>query len=501
MDSAVRTQPKPSEKNNQLNKISRMIHIVADVTRADILVCVPRGAEQAEIIAHAQPHSIAPVHRNSMMGTLLSRDDAPALFRAMSERQYARALREFNRHEVGNGEGMPAPLMQEAYAIENETGQVIGSLLIETNLLESERLRRRSEVFQRTLKALHQMILRGELVSAADLAPFGEYDGIIITDPDHVIRYMSSIATNLYRNVGYGETLIGRPLEYLETDDEVIVAKAIKSNQCVQTEIEELGRTWIKKVIPIRRTERGSIFSSSRSHFAAVMILLHDDTEARQRARELEIKATMIKELHHRVKNDLQTVASLLRMQSRRLQTPEAKSALGEAVNRILSIAVIHEFLSEQSLRVINIRDVAQRIVQQMQAGILDPSRRISFTLQGPNIYMPARQATSCALVVNELLQNALEHGYDVNAIGGAISVTFEDYGDAIGLIVHDDGRELPTEFSLDKTDSLGLKIVQTLVTQDLKGQIQFQSDHGVSVVVRFPKISLGGEEWNNEQE
>jgi two-component sensor histidine kinase len=188
-------------------------------------------------------------------------------------------------------------------------------------------------------------------------------------------------------------------------------------------------------------------------------------------------------------------------MQTRRMQTTEAKGALTEAVNRILSIAVIHEFLSEQDTRVINIRDVSQRIVQQMQIGILDPSRQMSLQLTGPNIYLPARQATSCALIVNELLQNALEHGYDARAQGGKISLTFEDCGDAVELVVHDDGRALPPGFSLDRLDSLGLKIVQMLVTQDLKGQFDMQSDNGVSAIVRFPKIPLGGEEGWNEPE
>ena len=96
----------------------------------------------------------------------------------------------------------------------------------------------------------------------------------------------------------------------------------------------------------------GRCFRRRGPTLLGAFLLIHDDTEARQREQELLIKATMIKELHHRVKNDLQTVASLLRMQARRLQTTEAKGALAEAVNRILSIAVIHEFLSEQDTRV-----------------------------------------------------------------------------------------------------------------------------------------------------
>ncbi len=506
MDDAVRVdKTKISDRDQEyLDRVARVIPILADLSRADILVCVPRDVELLEVIAHARPHSIAPVHRAAMVGEQLTRENAGAAFRAIAERQFTRSLREFMRQSASSSESALAPVVQEAYPIENDAGQIIGGMLIETNLLESERLKRRSEVFQRMLKALQSMALRAEPQGIDTLSPFGEYDGIIIVEPDRTIRYMSGIATNLYRNVGYGEVLVGRPLMYVEMRDDELVAQALQARACRQIELEELGRTWVKKVIPIMRVERGTLFSPARAHLAGAMLLVHDDTEARQRARELLIKTTMIKEVHHRVKNDLQTVASLLRMQLRRLQTPEAKGALAEAVNRILSIAVIHEFLSEQDTRVINIRDVGQRIIQQMQAGVLDPSRNISLELSGPNIYLPARQATSCALIVNELLQNALEHGFDhggaVVSGHGTIALTLQDHGDAVGLIVRDDGRALPPDFSLDKVDSLGLKIVQMLVTQDLKVQIELQSDHGVSAIVRFPKIPLGGEEWNEPE-
>jgi two-component sensor histidine kinase len=492
-------------QREHLDKVARVMPILADLSRADILICVPRGNDGLEAIAQARPHSIAPIHRAVMVGERLTRENAGAAFRAISERQFTRSLREFSRQSDGSIDAALAPIVQEAYPIEDDAGVVIGGMLIETNLLESERLKRRSEVFQRALKSLQMMALRGEPQSSARLTPFGEYDGVVIVDSDRTIRYMSSIATNLYRNVGYGEALVGRPLMYLETRDDELVERSLSQRNCVQVELEELGRTWIKKVIPFARVDRGTLFSPARAHWAGAILLAHDDTEARQRARELLIKTTMIKEVHHRVKNDLQTVASLLRMQSRRMQTPEAKGALAEAVNRILSIAVIHEFLSEQDTRVINLREVGQRIIQQIQAGVLDPTRNISLELNGPNIYLPARQATSCALVVHELLQNALEHGFEHDAsIGdarGTIVLTLQDHGDAVGLIVHDDGRALPPDFNLDKVDSLGLKIVQMLVTEDLKGKIDLQSDHGVSAIVRFPKIPLGGEETWNESE
>lgn len=503
MDNAVLTQRMGGNDRDTalFARIGKVIPLLADLSRADILIGVPRAQNQIEIVAQAQPHTVAPVHRVTLIGQSLTRGDASALFRAIETRQFARGLREYPPTETGVGEGGPAPVVQEAYPIENDESRVVGGMLIETNLLESERLKRRSEVFQRVLKMFQQSALRGEPEGIEKLTPFGEHDGIIIADIDGIIRYMSGIATNLYRNIGYGEPLVGKPLSYLELQDDELVRQALATRRCVQIESQERGRTWVKKVVPIVRMERASLFSQARASSLLALLLIHDDTETRERKQELLIQATMIKELHHRVKNDLQTVASLLRMQARRLQTTEAKSALAEAINRILSIAVIHEFLSVQDTRAVNIRDVAQRIIQQMQAGILDSERRIRLTLEGPNIYLPARQATSCALIINELLQNALEHGYDSRTTSGTIALTFEDHGDAVGLIVHDDGRALPPDFSLDRIDSLGLRIVQMLVTQDLKGQIDLQSDHGVSAIVRFPKIPLGGNELWKELE
>jgi two-component sensor histidine kinase len=459
------------------------------------------------VAAHGKPHSIAPTHRESLLGQTLTREDSAALFRAIESRQYARGQRE-SAPFVATSEGPPAPVIQEAYPIENEAAQIIGGMVIETNLLESERLRRRSEVFQRVLKLFQQSALRGEPSDIVRLVPFGEHDGIIIADAEGIIRYMSGIATNLYRNIGFGEPLVGKPLSYLETQDDELVRQSVATRRCLRVESEERGRSWVKQVIPLVRTERASLLAPMRTSSTLVILLIHDDTETRKRAQERAVQTTMIKELHHRVKNDLQTVTALLRMQARRLQTTEAKLALAEAVNRVLSVSVIHEFLSVQDSRAINIREVAQRIAQQMQSSLLEPGHSISFTLAGPSIYLPARQATSCALVINELLQNALEHGFDLREfidtdkpVSGAIELTFEDQGDAVRLIVHDDGHALPPDFDLDTIDSLGLKIVQMLVKQDLRGQIDMQSDHGVSAIVRFPKVALGGEETWNESE
>ncbi len=474
-----------------LVRVTNVLSILADLSRADALLCVRDG--EVRVLAHRRPHSIAPVHRTSLDGEIISRQLSPVIYDAFDQNRFLRGSR---AHSEAEG----APVMQEVFPIRSE-GHLVAVLVIETNLLEHERLRRRSSVFQKALSNFKWMASRGEPQDAAQLSPFGEYDGIIYADAERIIRYMSGIATNLSRNIGYSESLLGKPLAFTETVDDELARQALETGACVERELIERGRTWVKKALPVEQSEGIPLFGLGRSRLGGVLITIHDDTDARQRELELKINTTMIKEVHHRVKNDLQTVAALLRMQGRRMQTEEAKLALAEAGNRILSIAVIHEFLSEQDSRIINIREIAGRILTQMQSGVLDPERAIHLQLKGPNILLPARQATSCALVINELLQNALEHGYDQRTGGGTISLSFEDEGDRVTLRVHDDGRGLPEDFDLNRVDSLGLRIVRMLVTDDLKGQIEMQSDNGVSAIVSFPKIPLGGEEGWNERE
>lgn len=485
VDSGV--QSGSNQQNERLAHVVGVLPIVADLARADVLLCVRCTPQSARVLVHARPHSIASVYRTSVQDQVIEREAADALFAVFAGRKYARSSR-------GHARSEGAPVEQEALPVPTTEGEP-AALLFETNLIERERMRRRDRMFQDAIRNLKQMATLGEPVGAEKLEPFGEHDGVLAADDERVIVYVSGIATNLYRRIGYPESLIGKPLSFLETQDDLLARTVFDTGACVQVEGEERGRQWVKKALPIREFSPWH-WPPARRRFPRLLLLLQDNTDLSRQRIELQIKTTMIKEVHHRVKNDLQTVAALLRMQSRRMQTDEAKGALADAVNRILSIAVIHEFLSVQDTRTINLRDVAQRILTQTQTAVLDPSRPIQLSLNGPNIYLPARQATSCALVVNELLQNALEHGFGSRPDSvGSIVVTFQDEGSHIRLAVYDDGRGLPPEFDLNHVDSLGLRIVRMLVQEDLRGQFELVSNGGVSAIVRFPKTISGGEE------
>jgi two-component system, sensor histidine kinase PdtaS len=474
-----------------LKAIEGQIPIVADISRADVLLCSWRSGGKPAVLAHARPHSVAAVHSRSMVGRDLDEGQERSLLAALRER-----LTDFRQSATSDG----APIVIQSYPVwRPEQRQIIGTLRIETNLLEYERQRRRARQFRRAALQLQRMAQYGLLIGAEDIGPFGETDGVIVVDRERTIRYISGVGMNLYRRIGYLGGLVGRPLSNLATADDNLARSALGLERCTELEEEVGGRYWIKKAIPVRRLPRPPWLrwlaprqdTEAPSH---VILIMRDSTETRRQEQELRVKTALIQELHHRVKNNLQTIAALLRMQARRLQVGDARLAVEEAVNRILSVAVIHEFLSNQDSRVINMREVGNRILTQLRQGLLSPDKHITFGLEGPPIYLPSRQATACALVINELLQNAVEHGFQEGA-SGHIQVTLQDEGDAVIVRVRDDGSGLPESFSLVSADSLGLQIVQTLVREDLKGTIDMCNGDGVEAIVSFPKSAFGGEQ------
>ncbi|HEY64101.1 MAG TPA: hypothetical protein G4O02_05965 [Caldilineae bacterium] len=473
-----------------LQRVEDGLAITADVSRADVLLYCRQSARTAVIVAQAQPHSISPLHPVSLVGRAVSQDDEPLVLRALREGTPGRQQR------IAEG---GAPVIQEVHPIYSSDGRTIGALVIETNLIERERHRRRSRAFQRALFWFQQMAIRGDLRDAKQLGPFGEWDGIVVTDAQRRITYLSGIATHLYRHLGYLEDLRGKRLGELQTKDDELVATALRTGLCQRWEGEEQTRYWIRQVIPLWRydppwplpaivADRLGRRTNYRRR-AGALILVHDDTEARHKQQELNVQRVRVQEVHHRVKNDLQNIVSVLRLQARRCRTEEARQQLEEAVNRIWSVAVIHDFLSHDKGQQINIREIFQRIVSQIEQVALKPGCRIRIDLRGPSIYLDEDQATDCALVFNELLLNALEHGFDGGERDGHIQVELSNIANTVTIRIVDNGRGLPDDFSLEQTNSLGLQIVQTLVRDDLKGTFSLYNEgEGVVAEVSFPK-------------
>ena len=221
------------------------------------------------------------------------------------------------------------------------------------------------------------------------------------------------------------------------------------------------------------------------------LVLVRDVTELRRRERELMTKDATIREIHHRVKNNLQTVAALLRLQARRLRAPEARAALDEAVRRVGSIAVVHETLSHAPEEVVDFDDIADRVA--MMAGEVSAAEvRVIPKITGSFGQLSAAVATPLAMVLTELLQNALQHGFSGPQAAreqGLIEVVVVREPDRLTVTVADTGVGLPEGFELDSATSLGLQIVRTLVVGELGGRLRItpRPGGGTEAVVDLP--------------
>ncbi|MDQ7992208.1 MAG: sensor histidine kinase, partial [Propionicimonas sp.] len=189
---------------------------------------------------------------------------------------------------------------------------------------------------------------------------------------------------------------------------------------------------------------------------------------------------------HHRVKNNLQTVAALLRLQSRRITSPEAKGALDDAMKRVTSIAVVHEILSQAFDTSVQFDDVADRLLR-MVGDVAATGGKVRMVREGSFGFVPAEVATSLSLVLNELCQNAVEHG--LRDKSGSVWVRPRQGNGELVVEVVNHGEPLPADFSLATSTSLGLSIVSTLVA-DLGGEFTIvpgEDGIGTTAMIRVP--------------
>jgi len=214
------------------------------------------------------------------------------------------------------------------------------------------------------------------------------------------------------------------------------------------------------------------------------IVLCRDVTQLRVRDRELITKDATIREIHHRVKNNLQTVASLLRLQSRQASSDEVKESLGQAMRRVSAIALVHDVLSEGVEQDVSFDQIFNRILALVPETAVASHATVTTEFEGSFGELTAERSTPLALVLTELVSNGVEHGLGDGS--GTISVVAQRSPKLLRVEVEDDGVGLPE----GKVGSgLGTQIVRTLVESELRGKINWTSPirGGTRVVLEIP--------------
>ena len=483
MDKRVHDCPDLTEQDIEfLRRVEAGLALTADLSRADILLCTVLAPDAILVARHMSPQSTSSLYGKDATGRVFTPDDQPLLFRTIQGGNSGRGQKEV----LPSG----APIIQDCYPIHSEDKRLLGAMVYETNMVAYERHRRRNRLFRQAVRWLQEMCIQGELTQTSELGRFSLYDGVYLVDRNRKVVYMNGIVANMFRSIGIVSDISEQRISTLEPLDEELVEQAFHMQTPIERRHESSdGRIWIRTVIPLQMADvtwqnywqnwswYGALLRNDHptDEIESVLVTIHNATDAVQTQRELNVKSAIIQEVHHRVKNNLQTVAAILRIQARRTESEEAKQALMDAVNRILSMSVIHEFLSQDDHRPINVRDVCQRVANQIVQVTANPGQQVDVKVSGPNVHLPAGQATPMALVINELMLNAMEHGVG-DREKATIVIILEDKADAICIQVEDEGDGVPLDFDPTQSQSLGLQIVHTLVTDDLKGALTIES-------------------------
>ncbi|MDK3258620.1 sensor histidine kinase [Blastococcus capsensis] len=313
-------------------------------------------------------------------------------------------------------------------------------------------------------------------------------DGLVRLDGAGRVTYASPNALSAYRRIGVAGDLAGADLAEVTcrvVTDRVAgesaaarVTAAVAGRYPDPMDVEAASATLLLRALPLQAPGADP----------GALVLVRDVTDVRRRDRALLTKDATIREIHHRVKNNLQTVAALLRLQARRMTEPAARAALEESVRRVASIAVVHETLAGSREDVVDVDDVLDQVLP-MLGDLTSVGPAAGTRRTGSFGELPAAAATPLVLAVTELLHNAAEHAF-VGAEPGTIELVAERDGDDLVVRVRDDGQGLPPGFDPTDSDGLGLQIVRTLVTSELGGSLSMGTPEGrtgTEVVLTLP--------------
>jgi len=448
-----------------LDNVADNLQLVADLGYGDVALAL-RGAEDVlTVIADARPVTAVAALAASRVGTALAYDCEIETAEALSLGRVIQGTRKrITRGISYTTSAYPVGPDDRPYAviIRNIAAQVLDA----PGTMEQQ--------FIQAAEDLLAVLCKGPLQTAgAD--PFSTLrvagDGVLRLDSTERVAYASPNAVNIMRLAGFEGGIPGTMGARLPGGPSAIApVMQGRPGDAAATEIQVDGRVLSYRSV---RLEHG------------VLVLVQDRTEARQREQEIKVKETTIREVHHRVKNNLQTIASLLRIQARRAQSEEARRALAEATERVSAMAVVHDMLAASTEERIDFTEAARTVVDLVRRGLAGENEDVSVFVEGSTGLVPSQVATSLALVVAELVHNAIEHGFRDDG-SGSVVVSMRRLPGELVLVVRDEGVGMPADFDPLAAATLGLSIVRAVVEDNLHGTISFSGGRGTTATVRF---------------
>jgi two-component sensor histidine kinase len=455
--------------------------ILADLAFSDLVLVAPlAGGGAADqpgsppemvILGQMRPSNTATVVQDDLVGRTVGQDDWPLAAVTLTTGEVTRGELQLDRAEE------PVQLQCIPVRFEGRTIAVVARLTAAAGRRPGHLERTYRDLFDRFAVMLSESTFPfpSEEVAIEEAPRVG--DGIVLVDEEGRVRYASPNATNALHRMGMYLQVEGRRLPELGIEESA-VEWALASALPVVEEVERRPDvTVLLHCIPLM----------AGGDVTGCVVLLRDVTDLRRLDRLLLSKDAAIREVHHRVKNNLQTISALLRLQARRLESADGRVALFEAERRIRSIALVHEILSREPSEQVPFDEIVESLVAMATDSVVS-WRPVAFSTTGQLGELGADVATPLAVVLAELLQNAVEHAFGDGAGEppgaepgdgerapspvGHVEIALARDGEHLVVEVTDDGVGIPEGFDIDRTQSLGLSIVRDLVRTQLEGTI-----------------------------
>ena len=476
----------PGNAVDHLHAVVGEWQLLADLSFADYLMWVRREDGELVCVAQVRPNTAPTVLLADAVGTLNALADMPVVTSAFESGHIGR------ESDVGQGDSHDGSWLNVEAVPVRHGNEVVAVLTHQTALADRRTTSPLERAYLDCARNLLHMLSEGTFPNVGDLAMSRSSprvgDGFIRLDVEGSVVFASPNAISAYHRMGLAAELEGHnlvavtrplisdPFEAQELANHV--RDSLAGGSSMRMEVDAGGAAVLLRTLPL--VVHGAA--------AGAAVLIRDVTEVKRRDRALLSKDATIREIHHRVKNNLQTVAALLRLQARRTNNAEGREALIESVRRVSSIALVHDALSMSVDEEVNLDQVVDRIVPIMN-DVASVDTPIRITRVGELGVLDADRATAMVMVITELVQNALEHAYGATTPQGCVTIRAERSARWLDVVVHDDGRGLPEGFSLEKSDRLGLQIVRTLVAAELDGSLGMHDvpGGGTDVVLRVP--------------
>ncbi len=443
-----------------LERLALSWRLLADLSFADLLLLAPIAHEDGHrfvVLAQVRPTTGQTLYVTDLVGQVVDEIERPLVTRAWRRAEQT----EGEANVLGGKERVRLHCIPVRYR-----GRLIAILTREAPTTSGRRPGELERFYLEAFDRLARMVTEGSFPFAREEIELEGAprvgDGVILLDADARIRYASPNSVSSLHRIGIHAYTSGVHLAEIGFD-EGAVDTAVRARMPVIEEVERDEASILLRVIPLLEDRKP----------AGALILLRDVTDLRRRDRMLMSKDATIREIHHRVKNNLQTIAALLRLQGRRLDSPEARQAIKESERRIRSIAIVHETLSRDAREEVEFSEVMKPLLRVVEETVSTEEGGLRFEVEGDAGELPGEVATSLAVVLNELMQNAVDHAFphdEGDTVEGSITVRLSRRQQDLVVEVIDDGVGLPADFSLDRAQGLGLSIVQALVTGELGG-------------------------------